>query len=122
MALSNYRLRLPIVDNRDLAAARRTCHQRYLYYGQQTVIAITILGWPVADFPEIAREVTEGGRYACHQARITSAGDTPSITPGDFGLAVTRIIPTEQVKNNAQAGSGYFWPLGQISYRQKNHC
>ncbi len=38
-------------------------------------MAIAILGWPINKLsPEIAREVTEGGRYACRQAGIALAG------------------------------------------------
>ncbi len=49
--------------------------------------------------PEIAREVTEGGRYACRQAGIALAGGHSIDAPEPiFGLAVTGIVPTERVK------------------------
>ncbi len=54
-------------------------------------MAIAILGWPINKLsPEIAREVTEGGRYACRQAGIALAGGHSIDAPEPiFGLAVT---------------------------------
>lgn len=81
-------------------------------------MAIAILGWPINKLsPEIAREVTEGGRYACRQAGIALAGGHSIDAPEPiFGLAVTGIVPTERVKKNstAQAGCKLFLtkPLG----------
>lgn len=81
-------------------------------------MAIAILGLPINKLsPEIAREVTEGGRYACRQAGIALAGGHSIDAPEPiFGLAVTGIVPTERVKKNstAQAGCKLFLtkPLG----------
>ena len=86
--------------------------------GGKPIMAIAILGWPINKLsPEIAREVTEGGRYACRQAGIALAGGHSIDAPEPiFGLAVTGIVPTERVKKNstAQAGCKLFLtkPLG----------
>lgn len=38
-------------------------------------MAIAILGWPINTLaPEIARQVVDGGRFACQQAGIALAG------------------------------------------------
>jgi selenide,water dikinase len=38
-------------------------------------MAIAILGWPINTIPpEVAREVIDGGRFACQQAGIALAG------------------------------------------------
>ncbi|STW15215.1 selenophosphate synthetase [Klebsiella pneumoniae subsp. rhinoscleromatis] len=38
-------------------------------------MAIAILGWPINTLaPEIAREVVEGGRFACQQAGNRAGG------------------------------------------------
>ncbi len=68
--------------------------------GGKPIMAIAILGWPINKLsPEIAREVTEGGRYACRQAGIALAGGHSIDAPEPiFGLAVTGIVPTERVK------------------------
>ena len=86
--------------------------------GGKPIMAIAILGWPISKLsPEIAREVTEGGRFACRQAGIALAGGHSIDAPEPiFGLAVTGIVPTERVKKNstAQAGCKLFLtkPLG----------
>lgn len=86
--------------------------------GGRPIMAIAILGWPINTLaPEIAREVVEGGRYACQQAGIALAGGHSIDAPEPiFGLAVTGIVPTAQVKKNstAQAGCTLFLtkPLG----------
>ncbi|MDM2737453.1 selenide, water dikinase SelD [Citrobacter sp. Ct235] len=86
--------------------------------GGRPIMAIAILGWPISKLsPEIAREVTEGGRFACRQAGIALAGGHSIDAPEPiFGLAVTGIVPTERVKKNstAQAGCKLFLtkPLG----------
>lgn len=43
--------------------------------GGKPIMAIAILGWPINTLaPEIAREVVDGGRFACQQAGISLAG------------------------------------------------
>lgn len=40
--------------------------------GGKPIMAIAILGWPINTLaPEIAREVVDGGRFACQQAGIS---------------------------------------------------
>lgn len=66
-------------------------------------MAIAILGWPINTLaPEIAREVVEGGRFACQQAGIALAGGHSIDAPEPiFGLAVTGVVPTERIKKTA---------------------
>ncbi len=66
-------------------------------------MAIAILGWPIDTLaPEIAREVVEGGRFACQQAGIALAGGHSIDAPEPiFGLAVTGVVPTERIKKTA---------------------
>ncbi|XPE41967.1 AIR synthase related protein [Shigella flexneri] len=55
----------------------------------------------------MAREVTEGGRFACRQAGIALAGGHSIDAPEPiFGLAVTGVVPTERVKKNSTAEAG----------------
>ena len=102
-----------------LAALRRLTPSAISFaMGGKPIMAIAILGWPINKLsPEIAREVTEGGRYACRQAGIALAGGHSIDAPEPvFGLAVTGSVPTERVKKNstAQAGCKLFLtkPLG----------
>lgn len=49
--------------------------------GGKPIMAIAILGWPLDKLaPEVAREVTEGGRFACRE-------------PALRWRAVTRLMP-----------------------------
>ncbi|MFI8416942.1 selenide, water dikinase SelD [Serratia sp. NPDC078593] len=86
--------------------------------GGKPIMAIAILGWPIAALaPEIAQQVIDGGRYACQQAGIALAGGHSIDAPEPiFGLAVTGVVSTDRVKKNsaAQAGSKLFLtkPLG----------
>jgi len=75
--------------------------------GGKPIMAIAILGWPISVLPaEIARQVIDGGRAACKEAGITLAGGHSIDAPEPiFGLAVTGIVPTHQVKRNASAQS-----------------
>ncbi|AJI94014.1 selenide, water dikinase SelD [Yersinia ruckeri] len=86
--------------------------------GGKPIMAIAILGWPIDKLaPEVARRVIEGGRQVCEQAGISLAGGHSIDAPEPiFGLAVTGVVSTEQVKKNsaAQAGCQLFLtkPLG----------
>ncbi|WP_268648092.1 selenide, water dikinase SelD, partial [Escherichia coli] len=43
--------------------------------GGKPIMAIAILGWPIAKLPpEVAQQVIDGGRFACQQAGIALAG------------------------------------------------
>lgn len=76
--------------------------------GGKPIMAIAILGFPINKLPaEVAQQIVEGGRFACQQAGIALAGGHSIDSPEPiFGLAVTGIISTEQVKKNASAEAG----------------
>lgn len=76
--------------------------------GGKPIMAIAILGWPIAKLPpEVAREVIEGGRAACADAGISLAGGHSIDAPEPiFGLAVTGVVNTEYVKKNNAATVG----------------
>lgn len=101
---------MPIVDSPfDFGRIAATNAISDIYaMGGKPIMAIAILGWPINTLaPEIAREVVEGGRYACQQAGIALAGGHSIDAPEPiFGLAVTGIVPTERVKKNSTAQSG----------------
>ncbi|MDD9340837.1 MAG: selenide, water dikinase SelD [Providencia heimbachae] len=76
--------------------------------GGKPIMAIAILGWPIAKLSaEVAREVIEGGRAACADAGISLAGghSIDSLEP-IFGLAVTGVVNTDYVKKNSAAIAG----------------
>ncbi len=76
--------------------------------GGRPLMAIAILGWPLATLPaEVARQVTEGGRRACQDAGITLAGGHSIDAPEPiFGLAVTGSVATNRLKKNNTARNG----------------
>ncbi|GHA12005.1 selenide, water dikinase SelD [Oceanisphaera arctica] len=76
--------------------------------GGTPIVAIAILGWPVNLLaPEIAQQVIDGGRQACHDAGISLAGGHSIDAPEPiFGLAVTGQIALDQVKRNDTAAAG----------------
>ncbi|MCK3655886.1 selenide,water dikinase SelD [Pasteurellaceae bacterium Macca] len=76
--------------------------------GGKPIMAIAILGFPINKLPpEVAQKIIEGGRFACQQAGIALAGGHSIDSPEPiFGLAVTGVIATEQVKKNASATAG----------------
>lgn len=86
--------------------------------GGKPLMAIAILGWPVEKIPaDIAQRVVEGGRTICAEAGIPLAGGHSIDSPEPiFGLAVTGIVPKENLKQNntAQEGDYLFLtkPLG----------
>src|ERR1700742_2851646 len=73
--------------------------------GGRPVLAIAILGWPVATLPpEAAQEVLEGARTICAEAGISLAGGHSIDCPEPvFGLAVNGLVATSQVKRNSTA-------------------
>lgn len=101
---------MPIVDNPfDFGRIAATNAISDIFaMGGKPIMAIAILGWPLDKLaPEIAREVTEGGRFACRQAGIALAGGHSIDAPEPiFGLAVTGVVPTERVKKNSTAEAG----------------
>ncbi|CNE56420.1 selenide, water dikinase SelD [Yersinia nurmii] len=111
---------MPIVDDPfDFGRIAATNAISDIYaMGGKPIMAIAILGWPIDKLaPEVARRVIEGGRHVCAQAGISLAGGHSIDAPEPiFGLAVTGVVSTEQVKKNsaAQAGCKLFLtkPLG----------
>ena len=86
--------------------------------GGKPIMAIAVLGWPVAKLPPaVAQQVLEGGRSICKEAGIPLAGGhtIDSLEP-IFGLAVTGMVSPQQIKKNngAKAGDRLFLtkPLG----------
>jgi selenide, water dikinase len=86
--------------------------------GGKPIMAIAVLGWPVAKLPPaVAQQVLEGGRSICQEAGIPLAGGhtIDSLEP-IFGLAVTGTVSTQHIKKNngARAGDQLFLtkPLG----------
>ena len=86
--------------------------------GGKPLMAIAILGWPVEKIPaDIAQKVVEGGRSICAEAGIPLAGGHSIDSPEPiFGLAVTGIVPKENLKQNNTAEEGDYLfltkPLG----------
>ncbi|MEO7393317.1 MAG: selenide, water dikinase SelD [Chitinophagaceae bacterium] len=111
---------MPIVDNAfdfGRIAAANSISDVYAM-GGKPLMAIAILGWPVEKLPvELAQKLIEGGRSLCTEAGIPLAGGH-SIDSQEpiFGLAVTGIVPIENLKKNntAQEGDYLFLtkPLG----------
>ena len=111
---------MPIVDDAfdfGRIAAANSISDVYAM-GGKPLMAIAILGWPVEKLPvELAQQLIEGGRSICNAASIPLAGGH-SIDSQEpiFGLAVTGIVPIENLKKNntAQEGDRLFLtkPLG----------
>ena len=76
--------------------------------GACPLLAIAILGWPVEKLPpEVANQVIEGARLACHEAGIPLAGGHSIDCPEPvFGLAVTGRVQINQLKKNEGAIAG----------------
>ncbi len=76
--------------------------------GGVPLMAIAIFGWPLDKLPpEVGRQVIEGGRMACADAKITLAGGHSIDTPEPiFGLAVTGRVKIKHLKENSTAKVG----------------
>ncbi|MBK1885004.1 selenide, water dikinase SelD [Marinobacter sp. DY40_1A1] len=76
--------------------------------GGRPIMAIAILGWPVATLaPEIAGQVIDGARAVCAEAGITLAGGHSIDSPEPiFGLAVTGQVATNRIIRNNTAQTG----------------
>jgi selenide,water dikinase len=76
--------------------------------GGTPIMAIAILGWPVNLLPpEVAQQVVDGGRQACHDAGIALAGGHSIDSPEPiFGLAVTGQVAKAHLKQNNTAEAG----------------
>lgn len=101
---------MPIVDDPftfGRVAAANSISDVYAM-GGDPLLAIAILGWPVEKLPAaIAQQVVEGGRSVCQEAGIPLAGGHSIDSPEPiFGLAVTGIVPIENLKQNNTAKEG----------------
>ncbi len=101
---------MPVVDDPFLfgrIAATNAISDIYAM-GGKPLMAIAIFAWPLDKLPpEVGQQVVEGGRLACLDAGITLAGGHSIDTPEPiFGLAVTGIIATDQIKQNNTARAG----------------
>lgn len=76
--------------------------------GGKPLMAIAILGWPLAKLPaEVAGKVVDGARYTCQQAGIQLAGGHSIDSPEPiFGLAVTGLADVNSIKTNNSAKDG----------------
>ena len=73
--------------------------------GGKPLLAVAVLGWPIEKLgPELAQQVVEGGRKACHDAGIALAGGHSIDAPEPFfGLAVTGEVRVDRIKRNDTA-------------------
>ncbi|MFT5164187.1 MAG: selenide,water dikinase, partial [Alteromonadaceae bacterium] len=101
---------MPIVDDPfDFGRVAATNALSDIYaMGAKPLMAIAILGWPIKLLaPEIAQQVVDGGRQACADAGIQLAGGHSIDSPEPiFGLAVTGMVPLDQLKRNDTATAG----------------
>src|SRR6478752_9087449 len=76
--------------------------------GGEPFMAIAILGWPINKIaPEVAKEVLEGSRKICAEAKIPLAGGHSIDCPEPvFGLAVSGKMKKETLKRNDTAKEG----------------
>jgi selenide,water dikinase len=101
---------MPIVDDPTDFGKIAACNAISDVYamGGKPIMAIAILGWPVNLLaPEIAQQVLDGARAICAEAGISLAGGHSIDAPEPiFGLAVTGLINTTDIKRNNTAGVG----------------
>ena len=76
--------------------------------GGKPLMAIAILGWPINKIPAyVAGKVLEGSRRVCAAAGIPLAGGHSIDCPEPvFGLAVTGMVPIQNLKRNNTAKEG----------------
>lgn len=101
---------MPIVDDPfDFGRVAATNALSDIYaMGGAPVMAIAIFGWPLDKLPlETGRRVIEGGRQVCHDAGAALGGGHSIDAPEPiFGLAVTGVVKTENLKRNNTASPG----------------
>jgi len=99
---------MPIVDDPTDFGKIAACNAISDIYamGGKPLMAIAILGWPVNLLaPEVAQQVLDGAREICAEAGIPLAGGHSIDAPEPiFGLAVTGLINSKQIKRNNTAG------------------
>ena len=98
---------MPIVDDAKTfgqIAATNAISDIYAM-GGKPIMAIAILGWPLAKIPASeAAKVIDGARLTCLKAGISLAGGHSIDAPEPiFGLAVTGLVAVEKVKKNNSA-------------------
>jgi selenide,water dikinase len=111
---------MPIVDDPfDFGRVAATNAISDIYaMGGNPIMAIAVFGWPVDKLPlEVGRLVIDGGRQVCQDAGATLGGGHSIDAPEPiFGLAVTGMVNTQNIKRNntAQAGNKIYLtkPLG----------
>ena len=111
---------MPIVDDPfDFGRVAATNAISDIYaMGGKPLMAVAVFAWPIDKLPlEVGRRVIEGGRQVCRDAGATLAGGHSIDAPEPiFGLAVTGIVNTHQIKRNntAQPGNKIYLtkPLG----------
>jgi selenide,water dikinase len=76
--------------------------------GGKPLMAVAILGWPIEKLStELARQVLDGARDICSKAGIPLAGGhTIDTQEPMFGLAVTGIVDTSNIKKNNTSKEG----------------
>lgn len=76
--------------------------------GGNPLLALSLLGWPLDKIAaEVAGRVLEGARSVCDEAGAALAGGHSIDSPEPiFGLAVTGVVGTENIKRNDGARSG----------------
>jgi selenide, water dikinase len=101
---------MPIVDNPYHFGRIAACNAISDVYamGGKPILAIAILGWPIAKLsPQIAQQVVDGARSVCIEAGITLAGGHSIDSPEPiFGLAVNGMVATSNIKKNNTAKLG----------------
>jgi len=101
---------MPIVDDPfDFGRVAATNAISDIYaMGGKPVMAIAVFGWPLDKLPlEIGQRVIEGGRQVCRDAGATLGGGHSIDAPEPiFGLAVTGVVNTDQIKRNNTARPG----------------
>ncbi len=98
---------MPIVDDPFDFGRIAACNAISDIYamGGQPVMAIAILGWPIAKLSaEVAAKVMAGGRATCKRAGIPLAGGHSIDSPEPiFGLAVSGVVKPQLLKTNDKA-------------------
>jgi len=101
---------MPIVDDAFTFGAIASVNAISDVYamGGEPFMAIAILGWPINKIaPEVAKEVLEGSRKICAEAKIPLAGGHSIDCPEPvFGLAVSGKLKKENLKRNDTAKEG----------------
>ncbi len=100
---------MPIVDDPFDFGRIAACNAISDIYamGGQPVMAVAILGWPIAKLPaDVAAQVMAGGRDTCKKAGIPLAGGHSIDSPEPiFGLAVNGVVKPQFLKTTDKANA-----------------